>query len=405
MSSLRPVVIVGAGPVGCVLAVCLVRAGIPVQLLERGDEPAEDLRASTFHPPTLDMLDSLQLTAPLIERGVLAPTYQYRDRRTGRHATFDLALLADETRHPYRLQCEQYQLTRLACAELVRSPLATLRFATRFESLQTLPDGDLQIEVRSAAGRERLDARFLVAADGAHSAVRTAAGVEFEGITYPEKFFVLSTSVPLDRLLPGLASVNYVSDGSEWCTILRTRSLWRVLFPADPALSDEALVSDESVQARLQSLAPWGAGYDVQHRTLYRVHQRVATRFRLGRILLAGDAAHVNNPLGGMGMNGGIHDAFALAAALQQAWRGDDDGDAALDAYAESRRRVAVEFINAQTARNKRQMEERDAAAREAQLEHMQDIAADPERARDYLLGASMIAPLRREGWRGGRAA
>jgi 3-(3-hydroxy-phenyl)propionate hydroxylase len=400
----NPVVIVGAGPVGCVLAACLVRAGIPVDLIERGSELAEDLRASTFHPPTLDMLESLQLTAPLIARGILAPTYQYRDRQTGRQATFDLKLLADETRHPYRLQCEQYQLTRLVCAELARSPLARLRFATRFEAFDVLPDGGIRVDVSSANGSERIAARFLVATDGAHSAVRAAAGIEFEGITYPEKFFVLSTSVPLDQLLPGLACVNYVADGNEWCTILRTRTLWRVLFPADPAVADDELTSDDAVQARLQSLASWPAGYDVQHRTLYRVHERVAARFRLGSVLLAGDAAHVNNPLGGMGMNGGLHDAFALAAALQQAWNDTDDGDAALDAYATTRRRIAVDFINAQTARNKKRMEERDPAAREAQLLQMQAIAADTERAREYLMNASMIEALRSAGWTGGRA-
>jgi 3-(3-hydroxy-phenyl)propionate hydroxylase len=397
-----PVVIVGAGPVGCVLALCLVHAGIPVELLERHDTLPEDLRASTFHPPTLDMLEALQLTGPLLERGVLAPTYQYRDRRTGRHATFDLAVLAGETRHPYRLQCEQYQLTRLACAELARSPLARLRFATRFEGFEETPEG-LRVEVGGPSGRERIDARFLVGADGAHSAVRRAASIEFDGITYPERFFVLSISVPLERLLPGLAGVNYVADGAEWCTILKTRRLWRVLFPADADVPDDELVSDVAVQSRLQGLAPWPDGYDVHHRTLYRVHQRVAERFRAGAVLLAGDAAHVNNPLGGMGMNGGIHDAFALAAALQRAWPGDGDGEAALERYCESRRRVAVEFINAQTARNKREMEERDAAAREAYLERMQAIAADPVRAREYLLGASMIAGLRREGWEGGR--
>jgi 3-(3-hydroxy-phenyl)propionate hydroxylase len=395
-----PVVIAGAGPVGCVLALCLVRAGIRVELLERHATLAEDLRASTFHPPTLDMLEALQLTAPLLERGVLAPTYQYRDRRTGRHATFDLAVLAGETRHPYRLQCEQYHLTRLACAELADSPLARLRFATRFEGYEEAPGG-VRVEVSGPDGPERLHARFLVGADGAHSAVRRAAGIAFEGITYPEKFFVLSTSVPLDQALPGLAGVNYVADGSEWCTILKTRRLWRVLFPADADVADEALMADDAVQARLQGLAAWPGGYDVHHRTLYRVHQRVAATFRAGPVLLAGDAAHVNNPLGGMGMNGGLHDAFALAAALQQVWRG--EGDAALERYCTSRRRVVVDFIDAQTARNKREMEERDPSAREAYLARMQAIAADPRKSREYLLGASMIAALRREGWAGGR--
>ncbi len=232
--------------------------------------------------------------------------------------------------------------------------------------------------------------------------MRRHAGIEFEGITYPEKFLVLSTGAALEKALPNLSGVNYVADAREWCTILKTRTLWRVLFPADAAVPDEQLVADAAVQARLQSLAPSNEPYEVEHRTLYRVHQRVASRFRQGPVLLAGDAAHVNNPLGGMGMNGGIHDAFALGEALVRLWNG-ADADPALEAYCETRRRVAVEFINAQTARNKRQMEERDPAKRDAHLAEMIAISNDPQRSRDYLMKGSMIEALRREGWRGGR--
>jgi 3-(3-hydroxy-phenyl)propionate hydroxylase len=401
MEGRDPVVIAGAGPVGCVLALYLARAGIPVVLLERAADLPEDLRASTFHPPTLDMLEDLGLTAALIDLGVLAPTYQYRDRRSGAHAIFDLAVLAGETQHPYRLQCEQFKLTRLVCERLRAYPHARVQFDAKVEGFRARPDG-VDVDVRIAGAGRQVAASYLVGADGAHSAVRRQAGIEFEGITYPEKFLVLSTDAALEDALPDLSGVNYVADGAEWCTILKTRTLWRVLFPAEPELPDEALVADEAVQARLQALAPSREPYRVEHRTLYRVHQRVAAQFRSGRVLLAGDAAHVNNPLGGMGMNGGIHDALALGPALERAWNGAEP-DAALDGYCTSRRRVAVEFINEQAARNKRQMEERDPQKRAAHLAERCAIAADPQRSRDYLMKGSMIEALRREGWEGGR--
>jgi 3-(3-hydroxy-phenyl)propionate hydroxylase len=401
MSTDRPVVIAGAGPVGCVLALYLARAGVPVVLLERGAELPEDLRASTFHPPTLDMLEDLELTPALLGLGVLAPTYQYRDRRSGAHAIFDLAVLEGETQHPYRLQCEQFKLTRLACERLQAFPHARVQFDSKVEGFRALPDG-VEVDVRVAGVVQPIAASYLVGADGAHSAVRRHAGIEFEGITYPEKFLVLSTGAALEQAMPNLSGVNYVADGVEWCTILKTRTLWRVLFPAEPELPDEALVADDAVQARLQALAPSREAYQVEHRTLYRVHQRVAASFRRGRVLLAGDAAHVNNPLGGMGMNGGIHDALALGRAFERAFNGADP-DTALDAYCTSRRRVAVEFINAQAARNKQQMEERDPDKRAAHLAEMCAIASDPRRSRDYLMKGSMIEALRREGWSGGR--
>ncbi len=398
-----PVVIAGAGPVGCVLALCLAREQVPVILLEQAEELPEDLRASTFHPPTLDMLDDLGLTQRLIEIGILAPTYQYRDRRTGQYAIFDLTVLADETRHPYRLQCEQFKLTRLACEELKRYPHARVLFGARVIGFEAAAES-VRVSIEHQGKKQSISARYLVGTDGASSAVRKHAGIEFEGITYPEKFLVLSTDAALEQSLPNLSGVNYVADAREWCTILKTRTLWRVLFPAPVELSDEELISDAAVQYRLQALAPSLQPYHVEHRTLYRVHQRVAATFRRGRVLLAGDAAHVNNPLGGMGMNGGLHDAFALAPALIRAWR-DSADDAGLDAYGVSRRRVATEFINEQAARNKRQMEEQDPAQRAKYLAEMLAIAANPLRSHAYLMKSSMIEALRREGWQGGQAA
>jgi 3-(3-hydroxy-phenyl)propionate hydroxylase len=394
MQSDDSILIAGAGPVGCILALMLARAGIPVTLLERFPELPEDLRASTFHPPTLDMMSDLGLFESLRDVGLIAPTYQYRDRQSGVHAVFDLQLLADETRHPYRLQCEQFKLTRVVCGLLAGFPHVRILMGHVLMALNQQPD-HVDVQVTGPEGPQELRATFVVGTDGARSAVRSAMGVPFDGMTYPEKFLVVSTGAPLADLLPGLSAVNYVADATEWCTILKTRDLWRVLFPADAEQPEADLLSDAEADRRLRALTGSDRSFDVQHRTLYRVHQRVARTFRVGRVLLAGDAAHVNNPLGGMGMNGGIHDAVSLGQALIANREAPDD-PSALDRYAFVRRRIAAEFINEQTARNKRLMEERDPERRRAHLREMLETAADPRLAKAYLMRSSMIDSLRR---------
>jgi 3-(3-hydroxy-phenyl)propionate hydroxylase len=141
----------------------------------------------------------------------------------------------------------------------------------------------------------------------------------------------------------------------------------------------------------MAGIVPGVRGYEIAHVTLYRVHQRVAKTFRQGRAFLAGDAAHINNPLGGMGMNGGIHDAVNLTERLAAVWN-DGMPDRELDRYDLQRRLATLESIQTQTIQNKRNLE----TASDEFRQSMQDIAADRERSRDYLLKVSMIASLRR---------
>jgi 3-(3-hydroxy-phenyl)propionate hydroxylase len=389
------VLIAGAGPVGMAVALVLARAGIAATVLERGDDLAEDLRASTWHPPTLDMLDAIDPTlAPgLIAQGLIARHTSYRDRRTGLVAEFDMALLRGETAHPYRVQSEQFKFTRLVAERLKAFPHVTVRFGCRVDAVEQRADR-VTVGFESAAGRETLAGVFLVGADGAWSAVRQAIGVEFEGFTYPERFYVASTAFDFAHGLDRLSYVNYVSDPDEWCVLLRTPDLWRVLFPTRVDERDEDVASDASTEARLQAVCPKPGPYETAHRTIYRVHQRVATRYRVGRAFLAGDAAHVNNPLGGMGMNGGLHDGLNLAAKLVEVLRGEAE-DGALDRYERQRRPIAIDYINANTARNKKLLEERDPAVRAQSQDELRRAAEDPARARAFLLKTSMIEALR----------
>jgi 3-(3-hydroxy-phenyl)propionate hydroxylase len=134
--------------------------------------------------------------------------------------------------------------------------------------------------------------------------------------------------------------------------------------------------------------------YELKHRTLYSVHQRVAARYRHGRCFLAGDAAHLNNPLGGMGMNGGIHDGFNIAEKLAAALKG-ESAESELERYEKQRRPIALEYVNTITIANKRNLETRDPGEQRRWRENMTRIAADPALAREYLLKISMIASLR----------
>ena len=389
--ALKNVLIAGAGPVGLTAAFMLARAGIPVTVFERAPDLAEDLRASTWHPPTLDMMAKLGFAGDILAGGLIARHTQYRDRRTGAVAQFDLGLLRDETDHPYRVQFEQYRYTRLVHQRLKAFPHAQVLFGAQVEGVAQSAD---HVELRLAGSAATHRGDFLVAADGSRGTVREALGVDFEGFTFPERFYSVSTPFDFAAHLERLCYVNYIADVDEWCVLLRVRGLWRCLFPTEVDEPDDAVLSDERTEARLQGVFARPERYEVVHRTIYRVHQRVAREYRRGRVFLAGDAAHVNNPLGGMGMNGGLHDAINLAGKLIALHRGEADEEV-LGRYEHERRPIAIEYINANTARNKKLLEERDPRARRRAQDEMCRMAEDPVAAKAFLMKGSMIDAVR----------
>lgn len=396
-TSANRVLIVGAGPVGLVTALGLAAKGVAVTVIEREAALTEDLRAGSFHPPTLEMMEPLGITARFLKIGIQVPRWQIRDRHTGVVAEFDLGLIADVTPYPYRFHCEQFKLTPIALDLLRQYPHAEIRFATAFETATQTAD-EVVATVTGPGGREEIRAAWLVGADGGRSDVRKAMDVDFPGYTWPDRFLVAGTRYDLKP--HGFTPNAYIADPECFSAIFqmpydRPPGLWRVLFSVNADITEEALLAEDNVERLMQGLVPRSERYDIVHKSIYRVHQRVATTFRNGRMLLAGDSAHVNNPLGAMGLNGGIHDAANLYPKLAAVVRGEAD-ESVLDRYVRQRRQAQIEFVQELSTRNKRLLEERDPQVRAERLAEVRRTGEDPKLAREFLLKSSMIASVRR---------
>lgn len=393
------VIIVGAGPVGMVCALALNRRGVAVTVLEQEPAPVEDQRAASLHPTTLDMLDELGVTENIIPLGLVSTAYRFHDRVTGAVvAEFDLDRMRDEFRFPFVLQYEQYKLTASIAAEYGNARDFDVRFSHEVIGLSETAGG-VEIEVRSPDGVERIPAAYAIGCDGGRSTVRKLAGIEFEGFTYPERFIKIATSFDFGTVNRSIVYRNYFSDPYEWCNLFKVQGkrppgLWRAIFPIQEDEPDEAVLAPERVEQRLQKFFPKAGRYEVEYVNVYGAHQRVAAAFRKGRVLLAGDSAHVNNPIGGMGMNGGIHDGVNLADKLARVIHG-EAGDELLDLYSRQRRHAAVNYVQAQTIANKRLMEERDPAVRKTNFDELRETAENTETARAYMRRAALLDSLK----------
>ena len=393
------VIVIGAGPVGLCLSLALAQEGVPVCLIEAlGDHNFLDQvpRAGTNHPATLELLQRIGLYDKLEPRGIIAPLFHYWDRPEGKLvAEFDHALLKDDTRFPYVLQCERIKIVEEALKLVKAHPGIELRLSTEFTAFSQTADG-VVAQVTNAAGEtEAIDGSYLISAEGARSIVRKDLDIEFEGFTYPDR--TLNIEVAYDFRTHGYTERNYISDPDEWSNLFHWKGppdRWRVHFPTAPDADETALTRPDALQARLQRFLPIGKAFDIVGSNLYVVHQRVAKKFRAGRAVLAGDSAHVNSPIGAMGMNSGIHDAFNLAEKLVSILRGEADADV-LDRYERQRRHVALQHTQAQTIRNKRLLTEKDPAVRRKNHDELRRTAEDPKLARAFLLRSSLIESLR----------
>jgi 2-polyprenyl-6-methoxyphenol hydroxylase-like FAD-dependent oxidoreductase len=396
MSTENPkVVIAGAGPVGMVAALRLAQAGIDVTVYELGDDLSVDSKASTFHVPTLELLEELGVIDEVLAQGLEVPLFQQRDRKGGIIAQLDMSLLADETKYPYRLQLEQSKLTRIIRPHLEQHENARIVFGSRVASAEE--HGDSAVAILEDGTRVECD--WLIGCDGANSMVRQSfVGFEFPGETFAERFLVMSTSFEFRDVIKDLVEVAYITDPDEWTVLLKTPDQWRCLMPVSPDEPDEVATSDARIQERLNSvLADVGHGhvdFDVVGQSIYKVNQRVATSFAWNRVLIAGDSAHMNNPLGGFGMNSGIHDAWSAVDTILAVKNG-ADATKATEIYSRIRRAACQEFVQANTIKNFKDMQERDRDARAKRNEMLRSLMDDEEAQKAYLRHSSMLTSAR----------
>lgn len=390
-----PILIVGAGPAGLALAVRLALADVPALVFEAEEKLPRDLRAGTFHPPTVELLDSIGVGQDFLAMGIKVPRWQIRGRAEGVIVEWDLSLLKDETPYPFRFHCEQFKLTPLLKARF-ETLGGTVKFAHRF--VDATQDGSgVTARFETPGGIETVRGRYLIGADGARSAVRHLMDVAFEGFTWPERFLVIG--IRQDLAPHGYTFNAYVADPVDWGAIFKMPhegppGLWRVLFPPDPDLSDETVLGHDFAAKGLKHFLALPGPWDIVHTNIYRVHQRVAAEFRRGRYVIVGDAAHVNNPLGAFGLNGALQATFNLGEKLAQVARGEAE-EALLDKYVRQRRAANVAFVQAQSIRNKQVLEEKDPAVRQRNLDELRAIAADPVRHKEYVVRSSMIWSVR----------
>ncbi len=376
------VLIAGAGPVGATAALALAQRGVPVTVFEKRHERNTASKASTFHPPTIEIWDRLGVADEPLARGLKVRTIAFLDRDTGLAARFDLGVLSDQTRFPHRLHFEQPELTRVMLEKLATYPNAQIRFDHEVLGACTIGSHAV-LRVRSAYGEHDERGAFAIGADGAWSAVRESLGIAFEGADYTHRVLRVMTPLDLTTLDPDYAPVSYIYAGDRSASLLAGRDNWRVVIRIADDVDDTRALSDAFIAEQVREFLPLGnRTLPVVFRDIYGASRRVATAYYAGRVALCGDAAHLTNTRGGMNMNCGIHDAIVLAQSVAAALVGADP-IAKLAAYAADRRAVALDKLIPRSDRN--------VSAGHERLAEMCAIAADRERAHAYLMTTTML--------------
>jgi len=384
----RNVIVVGAGPVGTVAALACARFNLSVTLLEAERRIDDSPRASTTQPPTLEILAQLGLIDEYIRVGLVSRTFQFWDRPALKLvAEFDFDRLKGETAYPFVVQTEQHKLANMAIARLPGN--AEVLLGEKVTGLSQDANG---VTLATSTGKAFV-ADYVIGADGGRSTVRKSLGIEFEGYTWPERFLVVTTKFDFQAAL-GCCLRNYMADPEEWTNLFKVagddlKGRWRAVFNTREDEKDAEALSDAAVRARLSRIHVPERERDYLHLNLYAVHQRVAKSFRKGRVFLCGDAAHVNNPIGGLGLNSGIHEAWHLAGLLNRVLLGEPVQ--MLEEYEKKRRSLNIKYVQQQTIANKKRLEEREPAQRAKRFAELRETADDPKRHKAFLMRAALL--------------
>ncbi len=349
-SSVDDVIIVGGGPVGLCCALGLAQAGVRVSVIDAEAQVIQSPRAAVYHWSVLDGLERMGVLEAALAAGIRKQDYTYLVGRTGERIGFSMEVLKDHTAHPYNLHLGQHRLAEIAMCRLRGLSNAAVRFGTRLVGLQQDADG-VTLSVTAGGEMQELRARWVIGADGAGSTVRRLLGLSFDGMTWGERF--IATNVHYDFERHGHARATFVIDErfGAVIVILNEEGLWRCTYMEDATLPEETFL--ERLPVVYESILPGHDAYALDQASPYRMHQRSASRYRVGRVVLAGDAAHVTNPTGGLGLTSGLFDSYALHPALAAVVLEAAD-DEVLDRYATARRDTFVNRASPQAIANKR---------------------------------------------------
>jgi 2-polyprenyl-6-methoxyphenol hydroxylase-like FAD-dependent oxidoreductase len=381
----QDVIVVGGGPTGFINALGLAQAGVRVTVIEAEPQIIDSPRAAVYFWSVLEGLEQLGLLQEAEEAGLRKQDYTYLVRRTGERITFSMQVLAGSTARPYNLHLGQHHLAGIAMRRLQSFPNASVQFGTRLQGLQQDDDG-VTLTVATAHGSAELRAHWVIGADGAGSTVRHALGLAFEGMTWPERF--VATNLYYDFERHGYARATFVIDDrfGAIIAVLNHEGLWRCTYMEDAALPEDTYLS--RVSQAYASILPGRGAYVLERASPYRMHQRSAPRYRVGRVLLAGDAAHATNPSGGLGLTSGLFDSYALYPALAAVIL-DGADDEVLDRYSTARREAFLQRASPQASANKRLIYHANGGggALEEALRSLRRLATD----QDYLLQRLMF--------------
>ena len=333
-----PVAIVGAGPVGLTTALALAYYKVPFVLFEANAGLSTETKAGTTLTRTLEIWQRFGAASNVLTKAMRVDEIGDIERATNRSRdSVKLHLLRDETRFPFVINLPQHEMEPALRDCVTASQGGEIFYRHRLTSFTQFPN-KVKLEIDTPNGLKTFDACYLLACDGGRSTVRDRLGVTVEGRSLPERYSLVDLKVDLDvenpRDYPYLA---YFSDATEWMILVRQPSCWRFLYPVHEGQREYSI---EELREKAVHFIGDVSNVEVLGTNLFKIYHRVAGKWRHGRVMLVGDAAHLITPMWALGLNTGILDSNSIAWRVAWVLRG-WGGDELFDAYEHEQKPVA----------------------------------------------------------------